>query len=95
MTTITVTPTAPRRLIRAALLYLAALTLACCGLWKGTELLYRHLNQPSTDNTSYASQQDVQHLLRGAWHTPATAGDFRSSARISDADVISRVTVLP
>lgn len=87
-------PTMGRNIVKAAVGVLA-LAAVSGGLYEGAGMVARHYQQPSTHAVSYASQQDVNRTLRGAWHKPATAGDFRAGASISTPDVVSVVVVLP
>ena len=87
-------PTMGRNILKAAagVLVLAA---AAGGLYEGAQAVTRHYQQPDTHAVSYATQADVTRTLRGAWHTPATAGDFRPGAPIQTPDVVSVVVVVP
>lgn len=87
-------PTMGRNIIKAAA---GALVLAAAagGLYEGAGMVARHYQAPTGTAVSYASQAQVNRTLRGAWHTPATAGDFRADASIQTHDVVSVVVVLP
>lgn len=86
-------PVAPHRARRAALKAVAGMTIftgAAAGLYDGAQAAVRHLNAPQPA-VSYADSGTIARTLRQAWHTPATAGDFRPSASIADGDVVSVV----
>ena len=87
-------PTMGRNIAKAAagVLLLAA---AAGGLYEGAGALMRHYTEPDTTHAvSYATRAQVKHTLSGAWHTPATAGDFRADASIQTPDVVSVVQVV-
>lgn len=88
-------PVAPHRARAVAKMAATAavLTIAAGGLYSGAGALTRHYQAP-TSHVSYADQATIDRTLRLAWHSPATAGDFRSAASISTPDVVSVVSVV-
>lgn len=73
----------------------ALLTIAATGVWHGTHAIGQHLTQPDTSTSvSYADQSTIDATVRRSWHTPATAGDFITTASIGTSDVVSAVQVV-
>lgn len=66
---------------------------AAGGLYEGAQAVVRHYSAP-TSNVSYADTDVVARTVQGAWHTPATMGDFIPTANIQTADVVSVVKVV-
>lgn len=81
--------TARKAVVRVAA-GVAVLAAVSAGIVKAEGVMLHHVNQPTT-TVSYADQSTIARTLAGAWHTPATAGDFRPTASIQTADVVSVV----
>lgn len=65
---------------------------ACFGVYHGAQAITSHYQRPDiTHAVSYADRATIDATLTGAWHTPATAGDFRADASIQTPDVVSVV----
>lgn len=94
MTVITAPSTVVTHHVRNTLIFLVLLLGACVGLYEGAGMLMHRLNAPHT-TVSYATADAVNKMLAGAWHTPATAGDFRATADISHGNVVSVVKIVP
>lgn len=69
---------------------IALMAAASTGVYEGAQAITRHMSAPAPA-VSYASQSTIARTLAGAWHTPATAGDFIDAASIQTADVVSAV----
>lgn len=68
---------------------------ACFGVYHGAQAITSHYQRPDTTHAvSYADRATIDATLSGAWHTPATAGDFIDAASISTPDVVSVVKVV-
>lgn len=72
------------------------LAAAAAGVYAGAHPIGQHLTRPDTTYAvSYADRATIDATLAGAWHTPATAGDFRADADITGGNVVSVVQVVP
>lgn len=91
-----VAPVAPHRAPRAALkavIFAMTLTAAAAGAYEGAQAVTRHYSAPSS-TVSYADQSTIDRTVQAANHSPATAGDFISSADISGGNVVSVVVAV-
>lgn len=79
-----------RRTALRAVIGMTVLAGAAGGLYEGAQAVVRHYSAP-TSNVSYADTDVVARTVEGAWHTPATMGDFRPAADISGGNVVSVV----
>ncbi|MGN6413754.1 hypothetical protein [Flexivirga sp.] len=71
------------------------LAAAAAGVYVGAHAIGERLTRSDTSHAvSYADRAIIDARLAGAWHTPATAGDFRPTADIRTPDVVSVVQVV-